>query len=308
MTTRKNPTAARFLARFSLALLLISGLAGYLYSLSLPVQKEYHTSSFIVSPGESARTIATHLSSANLLRSPLYFRLLVRLHRLTLQAGVYTLSASSSPLSLAVALTEGRALETKLTIPEGFRAEQIAIAAGFAVDDFLSALGDQEGHLFPDTYFVKDDITPSELIAKMQANFAHKVGQVDQATLILASLIERETRSNDEKPLVAGILKKRLDAGWPLELDATVQYALGSPKEWWPVTTLADRQISSPYNTYLLPGLPPKPIANPGLAAIQAAKNPTPSPYWFYLHDSSGTIHYATTNREHEENIDKYLR
>ncbi len=299
MTKSKRPTAARYLVRYSLLALLFAGI--YLASLTLPVSKNATTQEFTVGKGQSVKTIAVNLKSAKLLRSPLYFRAIVRQNKLSLQAGLYQLSPSFTPTDLAKTLTKGLAIDHKLTIPEGYRLEQIAELTGL---DLVSG----EGRLFPDTYFIKEDITAPELVGLMQANFAKKVGEVDKQTLILASLVERETKGDEEKPIVAGILKKRLAAGWALELDATVQYFLGKPGAWWPNTTLLDRKLASPYNTYLHTGLPPAPIGNPGLAAINAVRNAVDSPYWFYLHDQSGTIHYGATLQEHNQNISKYIK
>ena len=279
----------------------------YGYWLTLPVSRATTLQSFEVAKGESVKTIAAHLASSHLIRSPLYFRLLIQQRQITLQAGLYQLSSSQTPRDIALTLTKGLAIDQKLVIPEGYRSEQIAQAAGIPTKDFLAAAKGLEGQLFPDTYFVKKDITAPELVAIMHDNFLKKAGVVDKTTLILASLIERETRGDSEKPVVAGILKKRLAAGWPLELDATVQYFLGKSPNWWPDTTLLDRKLPSAYNTYLNKGLPPGPIGNPGLVSINAARNPQDSPYWFYLHDKSGQIHYATTNSEHEQNIAKYI-
>lgn len=138
-----------------------------------------------------------------------------------------------------------------------------------------------------------------------------------EEVLILASIVEREVKFNNDRPIVAGILLKRLEKNWPLQADATVQYAIASAKckgksakcgNWWPKNlTREDLKIKSPYNTYLYPGLPPGPICNPGLAAIEAVLNPVGSEYWFYLSDEEGKMHYAKTAEEHEENISKYL-
>ncbi len=299
MTKSKRPTAARSLARYSLLALLIAGI--YLYVLTLPVFNNATPVEFEIKKGESVKSIASRLSSEKLLRSPLFFRLIVRQNKLTIQAGIYQLSPSLAPNELARTLTRGLAVDKKITIPEGYRLEQIAELTGLN-------LVSPEGRLFPDTYFIKEDITAQELVDLMQANFVKKVGEIDKQTLILASLVERETKGDAEKPVVAGILKKRLAAGWPLELDATVQYFLGKPGAWWPNTTLLDRKLASPYNTYLHTGLPPSPIGNPGLVSINAARNPQDSPYWFYLHDKSGTIHYGATLQEHNQNIAKYIR
>jgi len=279
----------------------IALLAGiYFYTLTLPYSHDTQSVNFEVTKGESVTTIASHLKDAKLIRSSLYFRYITKSHKLILQAGKYQLFPSDSPLKLATQLTKGLAVDKKITIPEGFRREQISELTGL---NLISP----EGRLFPDTYFIKEDITAQELVDLMQANFAKKVGKVDEQTLILASLVERETKGDEEKPVVAGILKKRLENGWPLELDATVQYFLGKPGSWWPDTTLLDRKLKSPYNTYLHPGLPPTPIGNPGFSSLRAVQNSVDSPYWFYLHDKSGVIHYAVTLADHNQNIVKYI-
>jgi len=306
MTKTAKPTAALYLAKFSVIAILAAVV--YFITLSQPVSHDDSMRSFEIVKGESAKSIAASLKSAGLIRSSLYFRLLVKQQKITLQAGIYQLSPSYAPIEIAKTLTKGLAIDEKVVIPEGYRLEQIAETAGLSVKDFLSASKGLEGQLFPDTYFVKEGITSAELVKIMHDNFLKKAGEVDNQTLILASLVERETKGDAEKPLVAGILKKRLASGWPLELDATVQYFLGKSGNWWPNTTLLDRKIKSPYNTYLNKGLPPAPIGNPGLASIKAVENSVESQYWFYLHDKSGQIHYAATNSEHENNIAKYIK
>ncbi len=306
MTRRPKSTAVLSLAKFSVVVLLLAG--AYLYTLSRPASTSAEKLTFEIKKGESVKSIATRLKSMGLIRSPLLFRLIVRQNKLTVQAGIYELSPSLLPSVLAQTLTKGLAVDQKITIPEGYRREQIAETAGLPISDFLVASKGLEGQLFPDTYFVKEGITSAELVKIMHDTYLKKVGELDQNTLILASLVERETKGDPEKPVVAGILKKRLAAGWNLELDATVQYFLGKPGNWWPNTTLLDRKLASPYNTYLHPGLPPAPIGNPGLSAIDAVRNAKDSPYWFYLHDRSGTIHYGATLEEHNQNIAKYIR
>jgi UPF0755 protein len=123
----------------------------------------------------------------------------------------------------------------------------------------------------------------------------------------LASIIERETKTDAERPIVAGILINRLNAGMPLQVDAAVQYAIGTSKDWWPILGLTDLKINSPFNTYKFAGLPPAPIANPGLSSLKAAFAPTATSYWYYIHDSTGQIHYAKTLAEHNANIAKFL-
>jgi len=314
MTRLPRSTAARYLAKSKLTSLLLSFAAviavllAYLYQQTLPVSQSSNDINFEIPNGASVRVIASQLKEQKLLRSPLYFRYLVKTNDLVLQAGNYKLNPSLTPLRLAQIMTKGLAVDVKLTIPEGFRSEQIAETATLTVKDFLVAAKGLEGELFPDTYYVKVGITAPELVQIMQENFAKKVGKIDKATLILASLVERETKGDAEKPIVAGILKKRLNEGWNLELDATVQYFLGKPDNWWPNTTLLDRKLPSPYNTYLHSGLPPAPIGNPGLASINAVRNSENSPYWFYLHDREGNIRYGATLEEHNQNIAKYIK
>lgn len=309
MIRNRKHIAALSLAKFSFIFLIFAGIVSaiLIFIVSRPVSSSESEADFKVSKGESVKSVAANLEAAKLIRSELYFRFVVRKDRLTIQAGDYTLSPSQSPSEIAQALTRGFAEDKKITIPEGFRSEQIAETAGIPVKTFLNAAKGLEGQLFPDTYFVKKDISASELVTIMHENYTKKVGSIDRETLILASLVERETKGDDEKPIVAGILKKRLSAGWALELDATVQYVLGKPGNWWPNTTLLDRKIKSPYNTYLNTGLPPSPIGNPGLASIRAVQNAALSTYWFYLHDREGNIRYATTLEEHNLNIAKYI-
>ncbi len=306
MTKKQLPTAVLYLAKFSFVALIAFCI--YVYTLTLPVSKDQSTVNFEIQKGESVKGVASRLYSEGLIRSPVFFRLIVRQNKLTVQAGVYQLSSNLAPNELARTLTRGLAVDTKITIPEGFRSEQIAEVAGLETKDFLIAAKGLEGQLFPDTYFVKKNITSPELVSILHETFKKKVGTVDQSTLILASLVERETKGDAEKPVVAGILKKRLAAGWALELDATVQYFLGKPGNWWPNTTLLDRKLPSPYNTYLHTGLPPAPIGNPGLSSIKAVQNSVDSEYWFYLHDREGKIHYGATLADHNKNIESYIR
>jgi UPF0755 protein len=139
-----------------------------------------------------------------------------------------------------------------------------------------------------------------------------ELSQKDLVTI--ASLVERETASGDKDELrtIAGIIIKRWLSGWKLDIDATVQYALGFQGEgntWWKkVLTSADKEVISPFNTYRNKGLPPAPICDPGLAAMEAVRNAKPSPYWFYLHDKNGNVHFAKTIEEQILNASRYLR
>jgi UPF0755 protein len=225
---------------------------------------------------------------------------------------------------VALALTHGTE-DVWVTIPEGWRSEEIAAVVSKDLDipeaEFLSAV--REGYMFPDTYRFPKTATAGAVAEELRDNFdkkvpesirskAQTVGLTFNQAIVLASLVEREGKSDIDRPVIAGILLNRLNKDWPLQVDATLQYIAGyQPKEktWWKKElTDTDKLIESPYNSYKNPGLPPKPIANPGLSAILAVLNPKKTDYMFYLHDPTGTIHYAKTLEEHEANIAKFLR
>ncbi|MDP3998389.1 MAG: endolytic transglycosylase MltG, partial [bacterium] len=178
------------------------------------------------------------------------------------------------------------------------------------IDPYLAAALGHEGYLFPDTYLVPKGTSASAVISILLANFekkfdkklgedAQKTGLSKEQTITLASIVEREAKYDDDRPVIAGILLNRLRQGMPLQADATVQYAVGyqpEQKTWWKKSlTKDDLKIDSPYNTYLNVGLPPTPISNPGLAAIKAAAQPAQTDNLYYLSDKDGRMHYAKT-------------
>ena len=180
----------------------------------------------------------------------------------------------------------------------------------------------KEGYMFPDTYLIPRTATSASIAQLFLDTFnkkvtaqmredAQKTGLSFDQVITMASIVEREGRTNDDRPIIAGILLKRLQAGWPLQADSTLQFILGyqaDQKTWWKKgVDSADKLLNSAYNTYRNVGLPPAPIANPGLASIKAVIYPSDSPYWFYLHDDKGVVHYAKTLEEHNANIEKYL-
>jgi UPF0755 protein len=183
-----------------------------------------------------------------------------------------------------------------------------------------------EGYLFPDTYRLPAQATPADLIRRMLDNFGQRVspeilapataaGRGLSQVVIMASIVEREASRADERPLIASVYWNRVSGacsaetgGAYLQADPTVQYAAGRPGEWWwkPPSVEAYQQIQSPYNTYLRPGLPPGPIASPGLSAIQAAADPAKTSYCFFLGMGDGSHVFATTLAEHQANIARY--
>jgi UPF0755 protein len=295
-----------------------------------PVQpSQVTTQAFVVPKGQSIRLIGRRLQEAGLIRQQIVFPLVVKWLKLEskLQAGTFQLSPSWAMPQIVHELTKGTN-DIWITIPEGWRREEIADylsrqeLAAFDKEQFLIQTAGQEGQLFPDTYLVPKQITAEGLVAILTVTFDKKIVQglateLEQSDLTLkqaltfASLIEREAGDNTQMPLVAGVLNNRLKRSMPLQVDATLQYAKGyseAEKSWWTTPLAADRQLNSPFNTYMHPGLPPAPIANPGVAAVTAALQPMPSDYLYYIHDTQGKLHLAKTLDEHNANVQKYLR
>lgn len=291
---------------------------------------------FVVNKGEGLAKIAGHLQSENLIRSSWNFRLMSIFWGTArkMKAGGYYLSSSMNPREISHLLTKG-INDQWVTIVEGLRSEEICqllIKKGFAINPKIWQEEIQrerlEGQLFPDSYLLPQGATQSAILNIFRKNFQKKVisgleenwqstGRSKDNILILASLVEREAKTDEDRKIVAGILFKRLETGWPLQIDATVQYVLGSkqcsiltsPCDWWPSKIGSnDLKVISLFNTYLYKGLPPSPICNPGLSAITAVLAPQESDFWYYLSDEEGKIHYAKTSEEHTANIVKYLR
>ena len=208
----------------------------------------------------------------------------------------------------------------RVTVPEGFSVRQIGERLEgdgiFPAGDFIKLAQGEEGFLFRDIYEFYGHALPEDVISKMKENFERKITpgiraeiSLQKKTLrdvvVMASLLEKEAKHEGDWEVIAGILWKRLEAGMPLQVDATLTYLTGKTSA---ELSDEDLKIDSPYNTYRYPGLPSGPISNPGLDAIDAALNPEPSPFWYYLSDRDGVIHYAKTFVEHKLNKTKYLR
>lgn len=287
-----------------------------------PDPAEISEKNFIINSGDGVSVVGDKLQAAGLIKNSLLFKVVVKLERLdkNLEAGEYQLSPSMDAKTIAYKLTHGT-FDISVTIPEGKRKEEIAelINNKLPIDtnEFISLA--REGYLFPETYTFPKSYDAKKIIAQMEKMFQEKVkipatlpGITFDQALTLASIVEREARLPEDRPVIAGILLKRLKNNWPIEADATTQYAVGfdqNEKTWWKNgLTIDDLKIKSPYNTRLNPGFPPGPICNPGLSAIEAALSPADSPYWFYLTDSKGKTHYARTLEDHNKNIALYLK
>lgn len=215
-----------------------------------------------------------------------------------------------------------------VNVREGLRKEEIADVLETKLgwnkekkDEFLNAhlaLGREnlEGYFFPKSYFIHKDTTPVDVAQLMINTFEEKTKNIkkqkntkiinEETILKIASIIQRESGGKRDMNLISGIIWNRIFDGMKLQIDATLQYAKGNEDLWWPRVVPNDKNIDSPYNTYLHKDLPPSPIANPGLAAIAAAYNPAKTSCIFYLHDKKGNIHCTKTYEEHKKNIERY--
>lgn len=300
---------------------------------------------FVVRQGETASTIADRLQREGLISDPELFRRYVQYHDLDagIEAGEFTLRQTMTIPQIARALQEGRRPEQVVTIREGLRLEQIAADVAeqttIAQDEFLQlatagwrdegygypflsavpSTATLEGFLFPETYRLPEDPSPTDLVERMLNTFQGRITAQMRAAaaerglsiyelVTLASIVEREAVVAEERPLIAGVFWNRLQAGWTLDADPTVQYGMGEPGAWWPVLSTADLAFASPYNTYENAGLPPGPICSPGLASIKAAAQPADTDYYFFLVDctqDNGSHVFAETEAEHYANYER---
>lgn len=318
------PFITRRFAVGSCAMLLLAGFCGFFIYGLFPARADAPPVIFEIKQGEGFRTIIAHLASADIVRSSFATATLALLSGSAprLRPGLYRLSAAMSPWTVLSKLSGTSAGEAVVAIPEGTNLYQIdAILADALVihpGDLINIPGiqSQEGKLFPDTYRFYTDSSASDIVKKMSDNFTAKAAPLlarDPANaekdLIVASIIEKEVSDPHDQKVVAGILWKRLAANMPLQADATVCYAEQVKTPLVPAGCGAlDLHIVSPYNTYLYRGLPPGPIGNPGILALEAAVMPVSSPYWFYISDpKTGKTIFAKTLDEQHQNTAKYL-
>ena len=269
--------------------------------------------------GATIQEVSDLLDEQNIVRSSLYMYILLQstFGDEYIQAGNYQFTKPLTSNQVATAITKGEYTvpSTVVTFPEGFR---IADMPRYLPDSFdhtnLDDLQDMEGYLFPDTYFLREDDTLADLQKRMEENFAEKIAilqdEIERSPytlseiIILASILEREANDEESMRTVAGILENRLEIGMALQVDATLEYLLGRGSH---ELTVDDLDIDSPYNTYEYTGLPPTPIANPGLDAIRAVLNPIKNGYFYYLTGNDGKFYYAEDFEEHKRNRALYL-
>lgn len=297
---------------------------------------------FEVEPGENVYDLSQRLESRGLIASRYAFLLYVARQGKanTLVAGTYSLSGDLTIAEITYMVTEGKTVsrDTRITFPEGWNSKKMAErltannlpgkeflvlvqnpkAEWLQKYDFLNGLPAQvslEGFLFPDTYFFDPEASAEAIIEKMLANFGRKIDASYRAavkdqkrtlfdTVTLASIVENEVRSAEDRKVVADIFLRRLAIGQALQSCATLQYILGVDRVQY---SYEETQTPSPYNTYINPGLPPGPIGNPGLLSLQATLSPQSNPYFYFLSDpETGKTIFSVTYDEHLKNKNLY--
>lgn len=310
----------RALKTFFLLILLCLICAGLQIKTALYRPKFQQDTVYVLVPrGASSASVAKLLSESGIIDTPWLFKLAARFTGLDkkLKAGEYAFSGNISIDDVIQKMNRGDVFYRKITIPEGLTAAQIL--ALIDNEDLLGgtiSLSPKEGELLPETYsFMRGDSKDSLILQAQKAmasalQNAWQTAQDDlplknpQELLILASIIEKETGVDDERRLVASVFTNRLIKGMKLQTDPTVIYALTKGKQDLNrALTRKDLSINSPYNTYKYYGLPPTPICNPGKASLEAAANPETSPYLYFVANGSGGHNFATSLKEHNNNV-----
>jgi UPF0755 protein len=304
--------------------------------LTRPLNESGGEQTFTIEMGESVDSVAAHLQEVGLIRDAEAFRAYLIYSGLdtSIQAGKYKLSPTMSAIDIAHEFQDATSEEVTFVILAGWRIEEIAAAlptsglsvtpdefldvarSSFAGYDYLEGATTTEGFLFPDSYVLARNATVTEIVNVFIRNFGLRLlpdlrnGFEQQNLTIyqavtLASIVEREAVQDEEKPLIASVYLNRLRIGMKLDADPTVQYAYGYDfmgRTWWKnPLDLQDLQFDSPFNTYLHSGLPPAPIANPSLEALQAVAFPADTPYYFFRAkcDGLGYHDFSETFEEH---------
>jgi UPF0755 protein len=324
--------------RLLLILLIIAGGLAFFY-LRTPYGPPSET--FVDIPsGTSSTGIATRLEQSHIIRSRYIFLLERQMYGGILHAGVYRFDHPVKPFEVYARIVKGDVFTITLTIPEGFNLFDIAAAVQSAKlassSDFLAAAHTNtaliadlsphatslEGFLFPDTYRFSPHVNAAQILTSMVKRFRQvgvqigllappgSIGDVSlydvPQTVTLASLIEKEVHIDAERPVVAGVFRNRLHVGMPLATDPAVIYAALLDGRWRGAIYQSDLASGSPYNTYRHPGLPPGPIANPGVAALKAAMSPAQTDYLYFVANPDGTTSFSVDLKRHAAQVQSY--
>lgn len=329
---RKSGAAGTFLAAFLVLVLgLVLGGFGAAWLVFTPFGPE--TETFVeITPGSSSIRIGRLLESAGVVRSRYGFDLVRLWKRGTLKAGEYRFDHPASMIEVYSRITRGDVFTKAVTVPEGANVFDIAARleqAGFGTQrKFIDAQAKEteliadldpeakslEGYLFPDTYYFPRKASATQICAAMVRRFRSAAGQLGlrenvHRTVTLASLVERETAVDAERPLVASVLENRLTKNMPLMTDPAVIYGLEREGQWRGTIYQSDLKHDTPYNTYLHAGLPPGPVGNPGMRSLRAAMAPAQTDYLYFVAagtNAQGASRFARTLDEQSHNVAGY--
>lgn len=314
-------------------IIIAAGYFKYTSELNSPIGSNPVKKVFEIEEGATGDQVLAKLASEGII-SPMQqtvLRIFLRLEKFDpFKEGTYKIPLNISPKDILSVLQNPELTDIWITIPEGLRKDEIASliakeyegveGAVFSKEEFLAfttdatfietmslpdGIKDLEGFLFPDKYLVPAQATTEYILDTLISTFKEKAGDISYSTLIIASMLEREGKSDTDRPMIADVISKRLKEGWLLQIDATLLYYY---KDWRHAITPEDKKVNQPYNTYAKIGLPPTPICNPGLSSINAAKAPKSNSYYYYIHANDGNVYFAKTLAEHNANIAKYLR
>lgn len=278
---------------------------------------------FEVEEGYGALKVGDELEQEGLIRSKWAFYFLSRSDSRSIKAGHYKLSKAMALDEILEKIKNASTDAYSVTIPEGFRSLQIAKllsqSQGVDVMDFVESATGKEGTLFPDTYLFPRGYEPAKIVREMQENFEKRISglTVSDDDLIVASIVEREAKNDDERRKISAVYKNRIRENMLLQADPTIRYALDSKKFlekksvdfdfWTPITRNDINSLNSEFNTYKQKGLPPAPICNPGLKSIEATVKPEENfDYYYFFHDENGQIHFSKTYSEHLKAISQF--
>lgn len=313
---------------------LIAGASYYVPNYMLPYEDTY----VLVKDDMTAKEIADDLHDKGLVAHPTLFRLaaVVTGNAGELKKGEYRISTNMSIHEMLMKITSGHSEAEQVVIPEGYTVRKIARLLDerqiVKEEEFLAAANDSsllypymrgnrkvsfvtEGFLFPDTYFIPTEATGEDIIKMMLKNFddhvpkdmKENIGKTNMSIyqfVTLASLIEKEAKFEQDRPLIASVFLNRLQKGMKLQSDASISYAMGSYKTAY---TIDETEYDSPYNTYRYSGLPPGPICNPGVDCMMAILRAPKTEYLYFVADKDGHNHFAVTYDEHMNNVEAYM-
>jgi len=295
---------------------------------------------FEVRKGESAQSVGQRLTDCGLIRNRYFWSLFCRFDKEPIKTGTYRLEVPASQMAIHRVLVSGKQILMRVTVPEGLTLKKTALlmeeAGVCSAEEFLAAASDaeitglyripgdsMEGYLYPDTYFFPPNYPAARVVQTMADNFFTRIGEIDEGALalppdelnrlvILASIVEREYRLDEEAPVMAAVFNNRLNIGMALQSCATVEYVIteiqGRPHP--EILLTRDTEIRDPYNTYIRPGLPPGPISAPGAIALRAVFTPAENAYlYFRLVDPAAGRHYfSNTLDDHIKAGTLYLK